>query len=211
MATYSEYRKTMVQRFWTYQHDTFPEWEDYFERPFQPDGRPPVFIKQAADCNVIIKPDGVGLKRDLLLDEIPPNTPEEDEIIVAGDFNNWNPNSQWAMQKDSSGRYSITIPRPQKRDFLEFKVTRGDLANAEADEFGDDIPTRKIQFGQKDTLELDVKGWIDKPRDIKDRVTFIIENIPDDTPGFDNSRGMSLDVHSFCYRGMACRNQCPGA
>ena len=66
------------------------------------------------------------------------------------------------MVKDSSGRYSITIPRMQKKDILEFKVTRGDMASAESDEYGDEIPIRKIRFGQRDTVVLNVKGWIDK-------------------------------------------------
>ena len=62
----------MVRKFWTYQHETFPVWEDYFERSFHSDGRPPVFLKKAADCNVLIDPDGAAPERDLLLDEIPP-------------------------------------------------------------------------------------------------------------------------------------------
>ena len=60
MSTYSYYRKNMVQRFWKYQNANFYDWEEYFERPFNPDGRPPVFHKKAADNNVIFNPDGVG-------------------------------------------------------------------------------------------------------------------------------------------------------
>jgi len=122
----------------------------------------------------------------LVLSEIPSNTPEEDNIVVAGDFNRWEPDSEWALEKDSTGKYSITIPRPQNKDVLEFKITRGEMSKAESDEFGDDIPTRKIKFGQKDTLELEVKGWVDKPEKNQDRVVFIIENLPANSPGFDD-------------------------
>ena len=72
MSTYSDYRKNMVRRFWKYQDEKFSEWKEYFERPFHPDGRPPVFHEKAADCNVIINPDSSSPERDLLLNEIPP-------------------------------------------------------------------------------------------------------------------------------------------
>jgi len=72
MATYSEYRRTMVRRFWMYQHDTFPEWQYYFERPFHSDGRPPVFLKKAAGCNVLINPAKNAPERELVLNEISP-------------------------------------------------------------------------------------------------------------------------------------------
>ena len=72
MSTYSGYRKNMIHRFWIYQNETFSDREEYFEKPFNPDGRPPVFQKKVADCNVIINPNGYSQKRKLLLNEIPP-------------------------------------------------------------------------------------------------------------------------------------------
>lgn len=71
MSTYSDYRKNMVQRFWKYQNGNFPDWEEYFERPFNPDGRPPVFHKTTADNNVIFNPVSSYQERELLLNEIP--------------------------------------------------------------------------------------------------------------------------------------------
>jgi len=71
MSTYSDYRRNMVQRFWKYQDEKFSDWKEYFERPFNPDGRPPVFHKKAADYNVIFNPDSSSKERDLLLNEIP--------------------------------------------------------------------------------------------------------------------------------------------
>lgn len=62
----------MVRRFWKYQDENFSDWEEYFERPFNPDSRPPVFRKKAADYNVIFNPDSSSQERDLLLKEIPP-------------------------------------------------------------------------------------------------------------------------------------------
>jgi len=122
----------------------------------------------------------------LVLKDLPENTPVDDLIVVAGDFNSWDPDAKAIMEKDRMGDYRITIPRPKNKDYVEFKVTRGDLATSEADEFGSEIPSRKVKFGQKDTVELDVKGWIDKPVKLSNRVCFIIENIPEKTPGFDD-------------------------
>jgi RNase P/RNase MRP subunit p29 len=114
----------------------------------------------------------------LVLKDIPDNTPEDDQIFVTGDFNGWNPDEESVLRKDSSGVYSVTIPRPQQMDDIEFKITRGEMAKAEADEFGGDLPSRKLKFGQKDTIEIKVKGWIDKPAKYSDRVVFIIEGLP---------------------------------
>ncbi len=51
------YREDLVNRYWNYQKVYFPRVEDYFDRPFAPDGRPPVFHKQLAWNNVLIHPD----------------------------------------------------------------------------------------------------------------------------------------------------------
>lgn len=51
------YKDELVNRYWAYQQLFFTEVEDYFERPFAPDGRPPVFLNHQAWHNVISKPD----------------------------------------------------------------------------------------------------------------------------------------------------------
>jgi len=63
MSTYSDHRENIVQHFWRYQDEYFSDWEEYFERPFRPDGRPPVFHKKAADNNVIFNPDSFPQER----------------------------------------------------------------------------------------------------------------------------------------------------
>ena len=63
MSTYLDYRKSMVHRFWKYQDEKFSDWEKYFERPFRPDGRPPVFHKKTVDYNVIFNPDSFPQER----------------------------------------------------------------------------------------------------------------------------------------------------
>ncbi|MBN2178248.1 MAG: hypothetical protein JW743_02310 [Deltaproteobacteria bacterium] len=62
----------MVQLFCKYQNGNFADCEEYFERPFNSDGRPPVFHKKFADNNVIFNPDSSPQEHALLLKEIPP-------------------------------------------------------------------------------------------------------------------------------------------
>ncbi len=45
----------MVNRFWDFQRDNFKSDQDFFERPYAPDERPPVFQFEKASKNVIIK------------------------------------------------------------------------------------------------------------------------------------------------------------
>ena len=53
----SEYKNDLIKRYWTYQRNFVPQIEDYFERPFTPDSRPPVFNQHQAKNNVIVNPD----------------------------------------------------------------------------------------------------------------------------------------------------------
>lgn len=120
----------------------------------------------------------------LVLKKIPENTPAEEPISLAGSFNSWKPDPVSTMQKDSSGKYFITIFRPTNIKDVEFKITRGDLSKSEADEFGNVIPNRVISFEGKDTVELSVEGWVDLPstNEKSNRVEIICIEIPKNTP-----------------------------
>ncbi len=118
----------------------------------------------------------------IVLKDVPENTPENEPLSLAGNFNSWNPDALSVMQKDNSGKYSITIPRPPKIKDLEFKVTRGDLSKSESDEFGNVRPNRSASFGKKDTLELSIEGWADLPVKGNNNVQIICKKIPRNTP-----------------------------
>jgi hypothetical protein len=91
---------------------------------------------------------------------IPDNTPSDDDIYIAGNFNDWNPGSSfWKLEKDSLGQYSINIPRDG--NLLEFKFTRGSWNTVEVDALGEDIPNRVYRYGDIDALELEVAAWAD--------------------------------------------------
>lgn len=118
----------------------------------------------------------------LMLKDIPEDTPEDEILAVAGNFNRWSADSTAQFIKDSVGNYTVTIDRPPEIKEIEFKLTRGDLASAESDEFGNMIPNRVLRFGVSDTVEIKVEGWIDQPRDRSNRVTILLEGVPDNTP-----------------------------
>ena len=120
----------------------------------------------------------------IIIDSIPEETPEDEVIAIAGNFNAWNPDQNAVLQKDTqSGKYALTIDRVPGIKELEFKVTRGNLETSESDEFGNNLPNRKVQFGVKDTVRLSVGGWVDKPiGDNTRRVIFMIKDLPKTTP-----------------------------
>ena len=65
------YKEDLVNRYWAYQRTIFPTMEDYFERPYAPNGRPPVFKKPKAWKNVIAKPDVKQEEANRLLSLLP--------------------------------------------------------------------------------------------------------------------------------------------
>ena len=53
----ADYKKRLVERYWTYQKACFPEVDEHFDRPYAPDGRPPMFRWHQVRNNVITNPD----------------------------------------------------------------------------------------------------------------------------------------------------------
>lgn len=122
-----------------------------------------------------------------VIDSIPPNTPTDDAIAIAGNFNRWNPEKEiFVAKKDSSGRQVITVPREGKRREIEYKFTRGNLSSVEADEFGNEVLVRRTRFGEKDTVFVEIKNWADLAQAEHNSVRIIIDRIPEDTPKDDN-------------------------
>lgn len=96
----------------------------------------------------------------IIVDQIPDNTPEGEEIYIAGNFQSWDPgNENYKLIKDQDN-YSIDItPNPGT---LEFKFTRGDWARVEGNENGGFLPNRTYNYiGGIDTLRLQILSWED--------------------------------------------------
>jgi hypothetical protein len=123
----------------------------------------------------------------IVVTEIPENTPVNEEISIAGNFNNWNPaGEQYKLRKDSSGKYSVTINKIANLNKLEYKFTRGNLISAESDEFGNEIPSRLSEFGKTDTIYAKVNNWEDLSLEKDNYIRIVIDHVPLNTPDNDH-------------------------
>ncbi|MBP7273480.1 MAG: T9SS type A sorting domain-containing protein [Saprospiraceae bacterium] len=90
---------------------------------------------------------------------IPNNTPPNSNIFIAGNFNNWNPQSvNYQLVETQAGQYQINLNiAPQT---IQFKFTRGSWETVEGDENGSFINNHSyIYSGGLDTLYLPILGW----------------------------------------------------
>ncbi len=123
----------------------------------------------------------------IVVTDLPENTPDDDEISIAGNFNNWDSEGdQYKLIKDSRGNYSVTIERDKNISNLEFKFTRGNLISAESDEFGNELPTRLAEFGKTDTIYTKIDNWEDLADKGDNYITVIIDEVPGNTPDNDD-------------------------
>ena len=66
-----DYKADLNQRFWEYQKSQFPSWQDFFERPYAQDERPPVYLASESWRNVVINPTASQEEIDRLLVLVP--------------------------------------------------------------------------------------------------------------------------------------------
>lgn len=118
----------------------------------------------------------------ILIEMIPSNTPNDEIIAIAGDFNSWDPDNASIATINDKREYLVTIDRPEGMNQMEYKITRGDLSSAETDEFGNELPNRILQFGKSDTTKISVQGWADLPLNQPERVTIVLKSLPKVTP-----------------------------
>jgi len=105
-----------------------------------------LFAMQASEVTIIIT-------------SMPANTPPEDNIYIAGSFNNWNPgNPEFILQPNTNNQPEIFLAGTGT---IEFKFTRGSWATVEGGETGGYIPNRTFTFGSSDTLEIVILSWED--------------------------------------------------
>ncbi|MFU8843509.1 MAG: alpha/beta hydrolase-fold protein [Bacteroidales bacterium] len=95
----------------------------------------------------------------MIVTSMPPNTPQGDNIYIAGNFQGWNPGDpDYVLQPNLQGKPQITI---QGTGTIEFKFTRGDWQTVEGNENGGFLPNRTFTFGSSDTLEIVIQSWED--------------------------------------------------
>lgn len=92
---------------------------------------------------------------------LPGDTPVEDRIFLAGNFNDWDAaHPEYALEKNNEGDWEISFEAPHGT--LEYKFTRGSWEKVETDPQGGEINNRKLTYqGGGGLLELQVLGWKD--------------------------------------------------
>lgn len=94
---------------------------------------------------------------------IPKNTPKDASIYIAGNFNNWETNSEtYKLQKQFDGTFRIAVTTNIPK--IEYKFTRGDWTTVEGQESGKAKPNRIIYRKSNVNLEeitQDIESWED--------------------------------------------------
>ena len=95
---------------------------------------------------------------------VPPNTPADDTVYIAGDFQGWDPGST-PMERVNAATWSITLPFAEGEP-PQYKYTRGTWETVERDAACDELANRTIviSFGQGGTA--DAADTVEKWRDI---------------------------------------------
>jgi len=120
-------------------------------------------------------------RQQVVIDQVPLNTPQSANIYITGNFNNWDPGDErFRMTRDTNGFYSTMLPRGVGK--LDYKFTRGDWTSGEKNECGYEIDNRTMIYGENETVVNHVACWGDtEPMNCKQTV-IVINEFPKNTP-----------------------------
>jgi predicted alpha/beta superfamily hydrolase len=92
---------------------------------------------------------------------VPTNTPTNDKIYIAGNFNNWNPSdTSKVMTRQNDGSYKVTFTPSVSA--LEFKFTRGSWIAVESEPNGGERANRTLTYNNGvQSTDNQVLGWKD--------------------------------------------------
>jgi len=90
--------------------------------------------------------------------EVPTYTPFDDEIYIAGTFNNWNPGDPKYRLVKSGDTYTITL---ELSGLIEYKFTRGSWETVEKGQRGQEIPNRVLNVDKDMVVNITVNHWRD--------------------------------------------------
>ncbi|WP_205503915.1 alpha/beta hydrolase [Rufibacter psychrotolerans] len=93
---------------------------------------------------------------------VPPQTPAQDTLYLAGNLNNWNPgDKKLAFRRAQNQRYYLTLPAGEGE--LEYKITRGTWDKGEVQATGAARTNRAYRAKTaQDTVQLEIAGWQDQ-------------------------------------------------
>ncbi|MBL0882779.1 MAG: alpha/beta hydrolase [Chitinophagaceae bacterium] len=89
-------------------------------------------------------------------------TKENDDIYVAGNFNNWNPKDENYKLKPFGGSRKSVVLRGMAAGTYAFKFTRGGFDKVETTADGRDIADRVLEVNDDLTQEFTIPGWKDE-------------------------------------------------
>lgn len=120
---------------------------------------------------------------------VPPDTPADAVVHVAGDFQGWQPGANaWRLERRRDGRYEIVLPDLPRAD-LQFKFTRGSWATVEKGGRGEEIANRTVTLRPGKKYEFTVAAWADGGLEPPARESTVVGEMQlRSFPGFANGR-----------------------
>lgn len=88
-------------------------------------------------------------------------TKKQDDIYVAGDFNNWNPHDDACKMKLFGATRRIYVLKDVAAGTYNFKFTRGSWDKVETSSKGEDIENHTVEVNADTSLTFFVAGWKD--------------------------------------------------
>jgi len=117
----------------------------------------------------------------IIVDEIPPNTPIGEPIYITGNFNRWSPGEErFQMKLRSDSTYAFIVPSGYGE--LKYKFTRGGWASVEKDLCGNEIEDRSLFVNENTNVVNIIESWADLDPVNCDQRTISIEMLPGNTP-----------------------------
>lgn len=97
-----------------------------------------------------------------VIQSLPSDTPSDEQIFIAGNFNSWNPGDpSYVLEKNDNSNWQIILPEMENGTLLQFKFTRGNWASVEKGANGEEIPDREFTYGNVETVEFAILSWAD--------------------------------------------------
>lgn len=93
------------------------------------------------------------------INDLPPNSPANSSIFIAGSFNSWNPqNKSFQFQKNEKGYF---LELSLNAGSYDYKITRGGWDKVECTKEGKDVGNRTLKVDADANVEISVEGWRD--------------------------------------------------
>lgn len=105
---------------------------------------------------------GISAQVIFVVQSLPSNTPPQESLYIAGDFNGWQPGMpDYKLSKNEAGKWSITLAARASGSVIKFKFTRGSWATVEKGPGGEEIENRSFTFGNNSNVDITIANWAD--------------------------------------------------